>query len=116
MAAALIASLSLAVLHQVIPHQSLHSALGSVLASAGIGAHHHGDAIAATGGRILAACDAFDALTSQRSYKDPFTHDAAMDIMRRDVGRAFDPTLFAHFEDVLREGEWQSAEPLSAAV
>jgi putative nucleotidyltransferase with HDIG domain len=66
--------------------------------------------------RVLCIADVYDALTSQRSYKDPFTHDAAMDVMRRDVGRAFDPALFAHFEDVVREGHWQSAEPLSAVV
>ena len=52
--------------------------------------------------RILCIADVYDALTVARSYKRPFTHLEAMEIMRRDVGTQFDPALFALFEDLMR--------------
>jgi len=52
--------------------------------------------------RILCIADVYDALTSRRSYKGALTHDAAMEIMRTDVGKQFDPHLFEHFEDLMR--------------
>jgi diguanylate cyclase (GGDEF)-like protein/putative nucleotidyltransferase with HDIG domain len=54
--------------------------------------------------RILAVADVYDALTSIRSYKAAFTHEEALEIMRRDVGTAFDPMVFARFEEVVRDG------------
>ena len=48
--------------------------------------------------RILTVADVYDALTSVRSYKRAMTHDEAMGIMRSDVGRVFDPMVFAWFE------------------
>jgi putative nucleotidyltransferase with HDIG domain len=50
--------------------------------------------------RIVAIADVYDALTSERSYKRAMSHRAAMHVMRRDVGRQFDPGLFACFEGV----------------
>jgi putative nucleotidyltransferase with HDIG domain len=55
--------------------------------------------------RVLCIADVYDALTSQRSYKQAFRHDEAMEIMRGDVGRAFDPGLFGAFEEVVH-GAW----------
>lgn len=52
--------------------------------------------------RILAVADVYDALTSVRSYKAAYSHEEAIDIMRRDVGAAFDPQVFARFEEVVR--------------
>jgi diguanylate cyclase (GGDEF)-like protein len=52
--------------------------------------------------RILCIADVYDALTSKRSYKGALPHEAAMDVMRGDVGRTFDPELFAHFEDMMK--------------
>src|SRR6185436_4097533 len=46
--------------------------------------------------------DVYDALTSRRSYKGALTHDAAMEIMRADVGAQFDPALFASFEEMMK--------------
>ena len=63
-----------------------------------------GEAIPLTA-RILCLADVFDALTSQRSYKQSMTTADAMEIMRRDVGRAFDPALFEAFERVIAERE-----------
>jgi diguanylate cyclase (GGDEF)-like protein/putative nucleotidyltransferase with HDIG domain len=48
--------------------------------------------------RMLTVADVYDALTSVRSYKRALTHEEAMAIMRSDVGRVFDPLVFAWFE------------------
>jgi putative nucleotidyltransferase with HDIG domain len=60
-----------------------------------------GEAIPLTA-RVLCVADVYDALTSVRSYKRAFTHEEAMDIMRKDAGTQFDPALFAAFEQVMR--------------
>jgi putative two-component system response regulator len=44
-------------------------------------------------GRIVALADTFDVLTSKRSYKDPFPLDHAVDIIRKERGRHFDPAV-----------------------
>ena len=48
--------------------------------------------------RILGVADVYDALTSVRSYKGALSHDEAVEMMRKDVGTAFDPAVFALFE------------------
>ena len=58
--------------------------------------------------RVLCIADVYDALTSQRSYKQAFSHDDAMEIMRGDVGFAFDPELFTTFEEIVRRGTWRN--------
>ena len=50
--------------------------------------------------RITCIADVYDALTSERSYKRALSHGEAMEVMRRDVGRQFDPALFHLFEQV----------------
>lgn len=52
--------------------------------------------------RVLCLADVYDALTSVRSYKRAFTHDEAMEIMRQDVGKQFDPALYDAFVEVMR--------------
>ena len=52
--------------------------------------------------RVLCVADVYDALTSVRSYKRAFTHDEAMEIMRQDVGKQFDPALYEAFVEVMR--------------
>jgi diguanylate cyclase (GGDEF)-like protein/putative nucleotidyltransferase with HDIG domain len=54
--------------------------------------------------RILCIADVYDALTTERSYKQAFSHLEAMEIMRRESGRQFDPQLFAKFEELVRRG------------
>ena len=54
--------------------------------------------------RILCIADVYDALTTDRSYKKAFSHLEAMEIMRRESGRQFDPQLFAKFEELVRRG------------
>lgn len=54
--------------------------------------------------RIFCVADVFDALTSRRSFKRALSRDEALDIMRRDVARQFDPAVFRVFENVIRDG------------
>lgn len=44
-------------------------------------------------GRIVSIVDAFDALTSKRPYKDPYPPHIALDVIRNEKGRHFDPGL-----------------------
>ena len=43
--------------------------------------------------RIIRACDAFVAMTSNRPYREPFTVEAALDELVRCAGTDFDPTV-----------------------
>ena len=53
------------------------------------------------GGRILAACDAFDAMTSRRAFRDAFDEQATIVHLEADVGRRLDPTVFAALRRVV---------------
>ncbi len=53
-----------------------------------------GEAIS-LGGRILCACDVFDALTSTRSYREPLTADAALELIGSQAGVLVDAEIFA---------------------
>jgi len=53
--------------------------------------------------RIVCLADVYDALTTERSYKRALSHNDALDVMKRDAGRQFDPELFALFERLVRE-------------
>jgi len=44
-------------------------------------------------GRVMAISDVYDALISKRPYKNPFTHDEAMKIIRESAGTHFDPNI-----------------------
>ncbi|MEP6496266.1 MAG: HD domain-containing phosphohydrolase, partial [bacterium] len=66
--------------------------------------------------RIVALADVYDALTSIRSYKRSLSHDETMAIMREDIGRAFDPTLFARFEEVVGTDEFRRGGSSEIAV
>ncbi|WP_157272186.1 response regulator [Azohydromonas aeria] len=51
--------------------------------------------------RIVAVVDAFDALTTPRPYRGAWSVEAAMNTLRLDAGRHFDPRLVTLFEQVL---------------
>jgi putative two-component system response regulator len=53
------------------------------------------------GGRILTAADAFVALTSRRSYREPLSPPDALRHLRNYVGRLLDPTVFAALVQVM---------------
>jgi response regulator RpfG family c-di-GMP phosphodiesterase len=54
------------------------------------------------GGRILAACDAFDALTSQRAFRDAMDpRDVIRYLEEKHVGRLLDPEVFTALKKVV---------------
>jgi HD-GYP domain-containing protein (c-di-GMP phosphodiesterase class II)/methylmalonyl-CoA mutase cobalamin-binding subunit len=52
-------------------------------------------------GRIVAVADVFDALTSDRVYREAFAVEEAVQMMREQRGRHFDPVLLDAFMEVL---------------
>jgi putative two-component system response regulator len=52
-------------------------------------------------GRIVAIADVFDALTSVRPYKPAWPVEEALEFLRRESGRHFDPELVELFLDIL---------------
>ncbi len=64
-----------------------------------------GDAIPISA-RLMAVADVYDALISRRVYKPAFTHEEAIDIMRKGRGSHFDPDIldvFLKIADEFRE-------------
>lgn len=57
------------------------------------------------GARILSVADVYDALTSKRSYKEPFSHEKAVQIILEDEGKAFDPRIIAVFREIEKDFE-----------
>ena len=53
-------------------------------------------------GRIAALADVFDALTSERPYKKAWSVEAAVDLIKENSGRHFDPALVPIFLDELQ--------------
>jgi diguanylate cyclase (GGDEF)-like protein/putative nucleotidyltransferase with HDIG domain len=53
------------------------------------------------GARILSVVDCFDALTSQRPYRPALSHDEAIQMLRDQSGKAFDPAIVAQFTELL---------------
>ena len=56
------------------------------------------------GGRILCAADAFDALTSARSYRGALTPEATIDYLAAQSGALVDPRVFETLAAVVRRG------------
>ncbi|MDX8398891.1 MAG: two-component system response regulator [Gallionellaceae bacterium] len=52
-------------------------------------------------GRIVAIADVFDALTSKRPYKDAWTIEKTVQLIKSEAGQHFDPTLINLFVDIL---------------
>lgn len=52
-------------------------------------------------GRIVAIADVFDALTSQRPYKEAWPVQRAVELIRSERGKHFDPQLVDCFLDSL---------------
>jgi putative two-component system response regulator len=53
------------------------------------------------GARILCAADTFDALTSKRAYRAPMTPMAALEHLKVDIGKQFDPRVYDALRSVI---------------
>jgi diguanylate cyclase (GGDEF)-like protein len=68
------------------------------------------------GSRIIAACDAFDAMISKRSYRDATTPEAAFQELTRCSGSQFDPAVLEALQTVVASGHGIDAPLLAPAV
>jgi PAS domain S-box-containing protein len=57
------------------------------------------------GGRILAIADAYNAMTSPRSYREAIPHKAALAIIRQGAGAQWDPGLVGVFTALMTDEE-----------
>jgi two-component system cell cycle response regulator len=71
------------------------------------------DALAATeiplGSRIIAVCDAFNAMISERPYRRAMSEQAAAAELRSCAGAQFDPVVVEHFCSLLQRGQLSPA-------
>jgi HD-GYP domain-containing protein (c-di-GMP phosphodiesterase class II) len=67
-------------------------------------------------GRVLAVADAFDAMTSERPYRDARAFDGAVAEVERCSGSQFDPDVAGAFVEAYAAGEIVAREPLPLAV
>src|SRR5262249_43615567 len=51
--------------------------------------------------RILTVCDVYDALVSNRVYRDAWSHDRALALLQEESGTAFDPLCVSALQAVL---------------
>lgn len=63
------------------------------------------------GARIVAICDAYDAMTGGRPYREAMSHEAAIAELRRMAGAQFDPELVEVFVEQFPDGVRESAAP-----
>ena len=61
-----------------------------------------GDAIPIAA-RLMAIADVYDALISRRVYKPPYSHDKAVEMIREERGRHFDPDVVDAFLQITEE-------------
>jgi len=72
--------------------------------------------------RIVTLVDAYDAITSRRRYKRERSHEDAVEIMREEAGRHFDPVIVEMFHrcseqfDAIRARYADSPEALEASL
>ena len=59
--------------------------------------------------RIMAVCDVFDALLSQRVYRDAWSLEDALDLITREAGTKFDPACVDALERVIAREQTASA-------
>lgn len=51
-------------------------------------------------GRLMAVIDVYDALISQRVYKDAFSHNRAIEMIKEESGKHFDPKIVQIFIEI----------------
>jgi HD-GYP domain-containing protein (c-di-GMP phosphodiesterase class II) len=55
------------------------------------------------GSRVIAVCDAYDAMISNRPYRTAMSQEGALEELRRNSGTQFDPVVVDAFISVLAE-------------
>ena len=100
--------------HTVIGRDILKDSSAELIQAAEVIAYAHHERFDGTGypeglageaipvfGRICAVADVFDALTTSRPYKEAFSNETALDVMRQSQQDAthFDPKMFSFFLD-----------------
>ena len=68
-----------------------------------------------TGARILAIADAYDAMTSERPYRPPFSPALALKEISQSAGKDFDPTLSRLFLEMMQPLEVTGSVALDQA-
>jgi HD domain len=63
--------------------------------------------------RVIAVADAFDSMTSTRSYREAKSLDVALGELRRGAGTQFDPLIVEAFIAALEHEEWPLPAPAS---
>jgi putative two-component system response regulator len=56
----------------------------------------------------MSVADVYDALVSERPYKKPFSHEQAVETIRKDSGAHFDPNIvdaFLYVADEFQSGQ-----------
>jgi HD-GYP domain-containing protein (c-di-GMP phosphodiesterase class II) len=66
--------------------------------------------------RVLAVADAFDSMTSTRSYRGARPVEEAIAELRKWAGTQFDPAFVDAFVAAIKREGWQSPEPTVLAV
>ena len=66
--------------------------------------------------QIIGIADFFDALTTNRPYRAAFTYQKALDIMREESGKFFNPDLLAEFAAVADTNEFILELPSPAPI
>lgn len=59
--------------------------------------------------RVLAVCDTWDAMTSNRPYRKALAVEKALRILQEEAGRQFDPTVVEAFLAVVKQGQASSS-------
>jgi diguanylate cyclase (GGDEF)-like protein/putative nucleotidyltransferase with HDIG domain len=70
------------------------------------------------GARILTVVDCYEALTTSRPYRKAYSREQAVEMMRQESGRTFDPSILDKFIEVIDSLEFNlaalNARPLTA--
>jgi len=63
--------------------------------------------------RVIAVADAFDSMTSNRSYRSALTIEEGIAELRRSAGAHFDPDLVEAFITALKTEGWTQPDPVA---
>ncbi|GBE57111.1 cyclic di-GMP phosphodiesterase response regulator RpfG [bacterium BMS3Abin01] len=61
--------------------------------------------------RVISVADAYDAMTSPRSYRPPMSQHRVLDVLRRESGKQWDPDVVAEFIRMIRDASLPEMAP-----